>query len=397
MQKGYLKENKKARIVCGMLVLCCFVLCIGVFRQMEKPQLLRRELPPREATKNSVSGDLSEQLSEGPEVSARTAVVMDLNSGMVLYEKNSQEKVYPASTTKILTALLAIEKGDLNEMVEVSKKASGVEGSSIYLEPGEKIPLKDLIYGLMLRSGNDAAVAISEKISGNTASFVEAMNERARQIGAANTHFMNPSGLHDDEHYTTAYDMALMARQAMLNPAFKEIVSAKSWTADRGDGKFNVFYNKNKVVYQYEGGTGIKIGYTKTAGRTLVASSERDGMELICVVMDAPNWFEDSYRLMDAMYDSYEQVTIAQGQQKLKTMRVEGGTKEYVYVGTKKPVLCPVKKNSQNAEVGIQYVLGFQCQAPIRRWQEAGLLNVYVNRAYVYSVPLYFLEDIDSL
>ncbi|MEA4987730.1 MAG: D-alanyl-D-alanine carboxypeptidase family protein [Anaerovorax sp.] len=397
MLKNNITKKLLIRTMSIVLIVGAFFLSVRIFGTNERTGIKLRELPPREAAQKEVSGESLIQLPAGPEISARTAIVMDLNSGMVLYEKNSQDKVYPASTTKILTALLAIEQGDLNDMVTISKKASGVEGSSIYLEVGEKISLKDLVYGLMLRSGNDAAIAIAEKISGNTASFVEKMNERARQIGAENTHFMNPNGLHDEEHYTTAYDMALIARQAMLNPAFKEVAASKSWTAERGDGKFNVFYNKNKVVHEYEGGTGVKIGYTKTSGRTLVASSKRDGMELICVVMDDPNWFDDSYRLMDAMYDSYEQVTIAQGQQRLKTMPVDGGIKDHVYVGTKEAVLCPVLKEHENAEVGIQYVLGFQCQAPIRRWQEAGLLNVYVNGAYVHSVPLYFLEDIDAL
>ncbi|WP_324825442.1 D-alanyl-D-alanine carboxypeptidase family protein [Sinanaerobacter sp. ZZT-01] len=393
------RDTKKLLIRAMSMVLIVGAFIFGAkFMETDKNTKGKlREVPPREATEEQVSGNSVMKLPQEPEISAQTAIVMDLNSGMVLYEKKSQEKVYPASTTKILTALLAIEQGDLNDAVTISKTASGVEGSSIYLEVGEKISLKDLVYGLMLRSGNDAAIAISEKISGSAAAFVEEMNERAREIGAEHTHFMNPNGLYDDEHYTTAYDMALIARQAMLNPAFKEVAASKSWTAERGEGKFNVFYNKNKVVQEYEGGTGVKIGYTKSSGRTLVASSKRGEMELICVVMNDPNWFEDSYQLMDAVYDSYEQVTIAQKQQRLKTIPVEGGVKEYAYVGTKEPVLCPVLKENEEAEVSIQYVLGFQCQAPVRRWQEAGMLNVYVNGAYVHSVPLYFLEDIDAL
>lgn len=397
MKKVNFREKNKAKWLWVVIIPFLFVFWMGDLGQKEETDVSRREIPPREVAAQVVSKSVLEDLSKGPAVSARTAIVMDINSGMVFYEKNSKEKVYPASTTKILTALLAIENGDLNEMVTVSKTASGVEGSSIYLEVGEKISLKDLVYGLMLRSGNDAAIAISEKISGSKEAFVEAMNQRAKQVGANSTHFMNPNGLHDENHYTTAYDMALLARQAMQNPAFKEIVRSKSWEANRDDGKFNVFYNKNKVVYKYEGGTGIKIGYTKTAGRTLVASSERNGMELVCVVMDAPNWFQDTYSLMDYIYDQYEPITITEGQRLLKAMKVDGGTKKYVHVGTKEAVLCPMKKNNNNAEVAIQYVLGFRCQAPVRRWQEAGMLNVYVNGAYVYSVSLYFLEDIDAV
>ena len=328
-----------------------------------------------------------------PSVSAKTAVVMDVNSGRILYEKNKDDKVYPASTTKILTALLAIEQGDLADVVQVSRNASGVEGSSIYLAAGEKLPLKDLVYGLMLRSGNDAAVAIAEQTAGSVEAFVDQMNRRMKEIGAENTHFTNPNGLHDDDHYTTAYDMALLARQAMHNPSFKEVVKAKSWQAHRGEGKFNVFYNKNKVVYQYEGGTGIKIGYTKTAGRTLVASSERDGMELICVVMNAPDWFHDAYALMNYVYSNYRAVKAAPGRTPLKAFPVEGGEKPRAWVGTKKDVCCPVKKGGEG-NLGVAYSVNEACKAPISRWQEAGLLHVYAEGNYCYSEPLYYLEDI---
>lgn len=339
----------------------------------------------------------------------------------MLYEKNPDQKVYPASTTKIMTALLALEEGNPDEKVKVSNNAVGVEGSSIYLEKDEIIPLKDLIYGLMLRSGNDAAIAISEEIAGSVEDFVSLMNERAKEMGAENTHFMNPNGLHHDEHYTTARDMAKISIEAMKNPQFKEVAAAKVWTADRGEGKYNYFYNKNKVVYQYEGGTGIKIGYTKAAGRTLVASSEKDGMELICVVMNAPNWFQDTYNLMDYVYNLYETVRIAQGGTPLMAVLVDEGDKDFVYVGSKKDILCPVIKTAKDNEPGenveslggdnigsedissstnniaIEYVFYDQAKAPIARWQQAGELKIYVDGDYIFSEPLYYLEDIETL
>lgn len=358
----------------------------------EEDRQLEMESEKASAQETWTSADLSSPLPE-PSISAKTAVVIDANSGMVLYEKNKDEKVYPASTTKIMTALLAIEQGDLDKKVKISPKAIGVEGSSIYLTPGEILPLRDLVYGLMLRSGNDSAVAIAEEIAGGTDKFVDMMNERAHSLGAKNTHFMNPNGLHDENHYTTSYDMALIARQAMNNPAFKEVAKAKSYQANRGEGKFNVFYNKNKVVYQYEGGTGIKIGYTKVAGRTLVAASERSGTELICVVMGAPNWFNDTYALMDYAYSNYEQVKIADGQKPLKAFAISGGDKEQVYVGTRKDVYCPVKKGVQS-DLGVAYAVNDMGKAPVSRWQEAGLLHIYVDGKYCYSEPLYYMEDI---
>lgn len=355
-------------------------------------EMIDEELTDGSALSVWNSADLSKPLPE-PSVSAKTAVVMDANSGRVLYEKNKDEKIYPASTTKIMTALLAIEQGDMDKKVKITSKAVGVEGSSIYLAAGEEIPLRDLVYGLMLRSGNDAAVAIAGEISGGTEKFVDLMNQRAAELGAKNTHFMNPNGLHSDEHFTTAYDMALIARQAMQSPVFKEVAKAKSYQANREEGKFNVFYNKNKVVYQYEGGTGIKIGYTKTAGRTLVASSERNGMELICAVMGAPDWFNDSYALMDYVYSNYEEKKAVDGMTPLKAFPIAGGEKEQVMVGTKRDVLCPVKKGTES-NIEMAYVLEDKADAPVSRWQEAGLLHIYVDGVYSYSEPLYFMEDI---
>ncbi len=331
-----------------------------------------------------------------PGISAQTAIMIEGNSGEVLYEKNTEQKAYPASITKIMTALLAIEKGDLDKKVTVSENASGVEGSSIYLETGEKIPLRDLVYGLMLRSGNDAAIAIAEEIGGSTDRFVIMMNKKARELGAYNTHFANPNGLHNPDHYTTARDMALIAMAAMENPEFKQVAKAKTWICDRGEGRYNYFYNKNKVVYQYDGGTGIKIGYTRVAGRTLVASSERNGMELICVVMNAPNWFQDTYKLMDYAYSQFETVKIAKGQRPLKAVKVKGGSKNFVMIAPKEDILCPVRKGTQN-KISIMYVLPERQKAPVDRWQEAGSLKIFVNDQYLFSKPLYYLEDIDPL
>ena len=329
-----------------------------------------------------------------PEVSAQNAILIEANSGEVLYEKNASDKAYPASITKIMTAFLAIENGTLDKKVKVSANASGVEGSSIYLASGEMISLRDLVYGLMLRSGNDAAIAISEAIGGSTDNFVIMMNKKARELGACNTHFMNPNGLHDQEHYTTAKDMALIARAAMKNSEFKKIAATKSWVTDRGEGKYNYFYNKNKVVYQYNGGTGIKIGYTKAAGRTLVASSERDGMELICVVMNAPDWFQDTYKLMDYAYSQFETAKVVGGQHPIKAVKVWEGSKNFALIGSKEDILCPIKKGS-DSEITIEYVLSSRPKAPISRWQEAGHLKVSVNGKYLFSKPLYYLEDIE--
>lgn len=345
---------------------------------------------------NYVYGDVETNeavIPQAPAVSARTALVMDINTGKILYEKNGDQKVFPASTTKIMTALLAIENGNIQKKIKISKNAAGVEGSSIYLAKDEIIPMEDLIYGLMLRSGNDAAVAIAEEIGGSLEDFVGMMNNRAIEMGAKDTHFMNPNGLHHEDHYTTAKDMAIISREAMNNPDFKKVAGAKTWVSDRGEGKYNYFYNKNKVVYQYEGGTGIKIGFTKAAGRTLVASSQKDGMELICVVMDAPNWFDDTYKLMDYIYSIYEPIKIISAERPLKASIISGGNKGHVLLGTKEDIFCPALKG-ETPDVSIEYLLPKKVKAPVSRWQQAGKLHIYLEGTYMSSKPLYYLEDI---
>ena len=237
-------------------------------------------------------------------VSAGQAILVDGDTGKVLYEKCADERAYPASTTKIMTALITLEtlekyESPMEQKITVPPEAEGVEGSSLYLKAGEKISIEDLLYGLMLVSGNDAAVALAEIIGGSQQTFVEMMNHRAEELHCSNTHFANPNGLFDENHYTTVRDMAIIAAEAMRNPTFRKIVGTADWKASREDSAYLTFHNKNKTLQQYDGGNGVKIGYTKSSGRTLVASAEREGKTLICVVMSAPDWFNDAYRLMD--------------------------------------------------------------------------------------------------
>ena len=229
-----------------------------------------------------------------PSVSASSSVLIDEN-GEVLYEKNADEARNPASVTKIMTLLLifdALHSGKIHLQDEVV----GIEGSSIYLKKGERLTIEELLYGLMLRSGNDSAAALAACMGGSLGEFVSMMNERAAALGCSGTHFTNPSGLYEENHYTTASDLAKIAYEAMKREDFREIVRAKDWQSEDGSRSF---HNKNKTVFQYEGATGIKIGFTKASGRTLVASAERDGRQMIAVVLRDGNWFNDAYALMD--------------------------------------------------------------------------------------------------
>lgn len=237
----------------------------------------------------------SAEMKNPPKVSAKQAILVDAETGEVLFEKNADERGYPASTTKIMTAMVTLDicrqiGADLKTEVKIPKEAVGVEGSSLYLKQGEKKTLEDLLYGLMLRSGNDGAAALAEIMGGNQQHFVQLMNEKAEHLGCKDTQFVNPSGLFEDDHYTTARDLARISREAMKNKTFRKVAGAKSW---------GTYSNKNKTVYQYDGATGIKIGFTEKSGRTLVASAKREGTELICVVLSDGNWFDDAYALMD--------------------------------------------------------------------------------------------------
>lgn len=244
-------------------------------------------------------------VSAAPEVSAQAAVVMEQKSGRILYQKNAAAKLPMASTTKIMTALVALEEGNFADTVKISDTAAGTEGSSMYLEAGEVMTLDELLYGLMLSSGNDAAVAIAEHFGGMDA-FVGLMNQKAEAMGAKNTHFANPNGLPDDTHYSTAEDMARITVHAMENPKFSEIVGTKTYRI-QGEGKAypRVLTNHNKLLTMYEGCIGVKTGFTKAAGRCLVSAARRNDMTLICVTLNAPNDWSDHSNLYDHLFAAY--------------------------------------------------------------------------------------------
>jgi D-alanyl-D-alanine carboxypeptidase (penicillin-binding protein 5/6) len=235
----------------------------------------------------------------------KAEIVMELSTSTILHQKNAQAKLPMASTTKIMTALIIIEDCDLDEEITVPDEAVGVEGSSIYLKHGEVISVRDLLYGLMLRSGNDSAAALAIHHSKNINNFVAKMNERAKELGLTDTQFTNPSGLPDNEHYTTAKDLCTLACSAMKNPTFKQIVGTKNYT-----GKYRSFVNKNKILNSVEGANGVKTGYTVKAGRCLVSSAERDNMSVVCVVLNCPDMYERSKELIDSAYKTYKVVQL---------------------------------------------------------------------------------------
>ena len=245
--------------------------------------------------------------AEAVEVSASAAILMDMDSGRVLYERNAGTRMLIASTTKIMTALVAIRDGSLGDTVKVSREAAYTEGSSMYLKEGEKLTLETLLYGLLLCSGNDAAVAVAEHVGGSVEGFVERMNDTALELGMEDTSFANPNGLDDEAHYSTARDMALLARAAMENETLVRIASTRTVTIGG-----RTMTNHNKLLSCVDGCLGLKTGYTRAAGRTLVSCAERRGQRLIAVTLQDGNDWADHQSLFDYGFAAYPAKRMAQ-------------------------------------------------------------------------------------
>lgn len=258
--------------------------------------------------------------SAAPEVSAKKAILTDALSGQVLFERDADSKSLIASTTKILTALIVCEQCDLAQTVQIPKEAVGVEGSSLYLREGEMLTVEQLLYGLMLRSGNDAAVALALHCAGSIEAFAQMMNDKAAELGMKNSHFCNPHGLDAEEHYSTARDLSTLAVVAMENEQVRRIASTKSISFGERS-----LVNHNKLLWRCEGAMGIKTGYTKAAGRILVSAAERNGRRLVCVSINDPNDWSDHCALLDFGYAQFALQQLAQPGQSLAQVTLLGG------------------------------------------------------------------------
>lgn len=256
--------------------------------------------------------------AEAVEVSAAAAVLMDVDSGRLLYEKNGEKRMLIASTTKLMTALVALEQGGLQQEITVTG-GHMAEGSSMYLRPGEKLTLETLLYGLLLSSGNDAALAVTECMGG-AAPFVARMNEKAAELGMENTHFANPNGLDDEEHYSTAEDMAKLAAAAMNDPVLRRVASTR--TARIGG---RTLTNHNKLLSRVEGCVGLKTGYTRAAGRTLVSCAERDGVRLVAVTLQDGDDWNDHASLYEQGFQVLRPVKAVERGLRLAAARAVGG------------------------------------------------------------------------
>ena len=278
-----------------------------------------------------------------PKVSSKAAILMDIKTGQILFQKNADQKMYPASTTKILTTLVAIKKGNLNDDVLISHKAASTKESSVGFQEGETVKLGDLLYAMMLSSANDAAMAVAEHIGGSQEGFAQLMNSEAQSIGAKNSHFVTPHGLHDPQHYTTAKDLAMITREAMKNSLFRKYASTYSYHISRTLPRSvkgipqEDFVNFNKLIwpksiYSYPGANGVKTGFTDEAGSCLVSSAQRDGPEFLTVVMktDRNGIFRDSVTLLDYGFNEFKSLQLVKKGERLGVANVKEGDTDMI-------------------------------------------------------------------
>jgi D-alanyl-D-alanine carboxypeptidase len=301
------------------------------------------------------------------DVNAHAAIVYEPVTGTVLYEKNADERMLVASTTKIMTALVVLENCSLDESVEVTQAHTAVEGSSMYLRAGENYTVEDLLYGLLLASGNDAAEALAEHTAGSIEDFARLMNDKCAQLGVENTHFVNPHGLDEEGHYSSARDLAVITAAALENDTFREIFSTVHHSVN------GVTYtNHNKLLTSCEGCTGGKTGYTEAAGRILVSCAKRDGMELICVTISDPDDWNDHNSLYDWAFSKYRLLPVLPENERISVI---SGTTEYVSLKADKPALLVSADSSVSVKT---YLPGFVF-APVTAGDKAGEVCVTID------------------
>ena len=325
---------------------------------------------------------LSVQVQAMPVVSAQSAIVMDGATGRVLWEQRADDRALIASTTKIMTGLLVAENCNLQSEVAVTKDAVGIEGSSVYLKTGEVLTVEALLYGMMLHSGNDAAVALAMYCGGSLPGFVEMMNQRAADLGLSQTHYANPHGLDSEENYSTARDLAKLAAFAMENPVFHRVVSTK--TATFGN---RTFTNHNKLLWRYEGAVGVKTGYTKSAGRILVSCAERNGRRLIAVTINAPNDWKDHTEMLNYSFDAFQEQTLCGAGEILAEVPVIGGAEVLAQAVPSEEFSYPI---AEGEHVEMQCQVPVFVYAPVLAGEPAGRVLILIDGKEAAWLPLYW-------
>ncbi|MEL7632372.1 MULTISPECIES: D-alanyl-D-alanine carboxypeptidase family protein [Sporomusa] len=323
-----------------------------------------------------------------PELTAKSAIVIEASTGKVLYSKNATEQRYPASTTKIMTLITALEYGKLDDVVTASDQAAGTEGSSLWLTAGERLTLLDMLYGVMLVSGNDATVAVAEHISGSVENFAKQMTAKAHAIGAVNSNFTNSSGLPDEQHYSTAHDLAKITAYGYKNQLFAQIVSTQHkvipWPGKDHDRDL---YNENKMLWLYDGANGVKTGYTDAAGRCLVSAANRNGIQIIAVVLDSEHMWDDSIKLLDYGFSKLTQLPVVRKDDILKTVKITEGKVGKVKLMATDDIILPVADNEFDKFTTVIDAPD-KVAAPVAAGQKLGTVTVMYDNVAVASTEL---------
>lgn len=327
-----------------------------------------------------------------PDVSAKSAVVICAETGEVVYSKNMNECLSMASTTKIMTAILALEYGADDEYITVTEDMIAVEGTSMGLQDGDSVSLKTLVKGMLLKSGNDAANAVANIVGGDIPSFVKMMNEKAKEIGMHSTSFETPSGLDGENHYSTAFDMAILGAYAIKNPEFRSICSAESMVVYYGSPPYRrILTNHNKLLSMYEGAFGIKTGFTKKSGRCLVSAVEKDGKTLIAVTLSAPDDWDDHIKMYDYAFEKVSSVNLEVQTQNVK-LKIAGGTKSEISVNTAEiPTVTTTMSNLRySTEI---FIKQFE-YAPVKKGEIVGKIVYYANNVVLAETDLIANESV---
>lgn len=335
-----------------------------------------------------------------PSVSAKGAILLNGETGEVYFGKNADLRLPMASTTKIMTALVAIESLPLDTVIAVDRAAVGTEGSSVYLYAGEELTLESLLYALLLESANDAAVAIAYGVAGGIPEFADLMNEKARSLGLTDTHFENPHGLDSEEHYTTAHDLAVITAEALRSESFKAIVSTyKKVIPQRNTDGVRLLINHNRLLRSYEGCIGVKTGYTRRSGRCLVSAAERDGLLLVAVTISAPNDWQDHTEMLDYGFSMYESVVLAENGRLSYSIPVFNGTSSSVTASFEtedgEPLSVILRKGHGEVTCAVelpQYLWGCAAEGTV-----VGRVTFFCNGDAVLEVPLSLDESVSEI
>lgn len=360
---------------------------------------------------NSITNETVEtakQVIDEPNLSARIGLIFDRNSKTILYEKNGKKQVPMASTTKIMTSIVVLENANLNEVVTIDKKAAGTGGSRLELKANDKITVHDLLYGLMLRSGNDAAVALANHVGGSVEGFSKMMNQKAKQMGLTNSHFVTPHGLDQEEHYTTAYELACMADYALQIPKFKEIVGTKNYNITI-NGKSRIISNTNELLGNLNGVYGIKTGFTNGAGRCLVTGCKRGNLDIITVVLGSDTKkirTTDSIKLIEYAYKNYEVVNVEKiVKEQFENWKQLNEKRIYINKAKTNQVNLQIRqltypeiaiKKTQKDNITIEINSLYYLEAPVKQNDVIGSVKVQLDGKTIAVLDIYVQEQVDK-